>query len=190
MEAVAAMPHRYSRKHEPPVQLLLADDDAGLRSLVASCARGTVEALTVLEAEDGAEAIQIGLQQRPQIALLDVNMPRLGGIEVAITLRALQPQMRLALHTADVFAHRDRARECRLPIFHKLDLDRALAWLALQGQACAGRPDPLPKHSLECSVCGYGIARSTPPERCPMCQGDDTWIHTPWRPFAADRRSA
>ena len=43
------------------------------------------------------------------------------------------------------------------------------------------------KVSLECSSCGYGIARSTPPERCPMCQAVDTWAHTPWRPFSRDR---
>ena len=31
-------------------------------------------------------------------------------------------------------------------------------------------------HSLECSSCCYGIARTTPPERCPMCQAVDEWI--------------
>jgi rubrerythrin len=41
--------------------------------------------------------------------------------------------------------------------------------------------------SLECSVCGYGAARPAPPERCPMCQGEGTWIHTPWRPFSRAR---
>jgi rubrerythrin len=45
----------------------------------------------------------------------------------------------------------------------------------------------LRKRSLECSSCGYGIARSTPPERCPMCQAVETWTHTPWRPFSRHR---
>jgi rubrerythrin len=35
--------------------------------------------------------------------------------------------------------------------------------------------------SFRCSVCGYGIACSTPLDRCPMCQGEDTWIHMPRR---------
>jgi CheY-like chemotaxis protein len=56
---------------------------------------------------------------------LDVDMPRLGGIEVAMTLRELRPQMRLALQSADSHAHRDRARECRLPLFDKVEIDRA-----------------------------------------------------------------
>ena len=37
---------------------------------------------------------------------------------------------------------------------------------------------------LECSECGYGIARPSPPERCPMCHSVDAWIATPWRPFS------
>ena len=181
-----------SRESEPEIRLLLADDDAPMRSLLASCAREAVEAITVLEAKDGAEAIQIGLQQRPQLALLDINMPRLGGIEVAITLRELQPSMRLALQTADPHNHRDRARAYRLPLFDKLELDRALSWLDVQARSiCAtGRPRPAPrlaqKGSLECSACGYGICCSTPPERCPMCQAEDGWIHAPWRPFHRD----
>jgi len=40
---------------------------------------------------------------------------------------------------------------------------------------------------LECSACGYGIARATPPERCPMCQSVDAWVHMPWRPFSSLR---
>ena len=45
-------------------------------------------------------------------------------------------------------------------------------------------PGLLQKDSLECSTCGYGIVRSTPPRRCPMCQDEGTWIHAQWRPFA------
>jgi rubrerythrin len=48
------------------------------------------------------------------------------------------------------------------------------------------RPDPKSqKHNLACTVCGYGIARRLPPERCPMCQSRGTWSHSAWRPFSA-----
>jgi CheY-like chemotaxis protein len=178
MESLSVV-HRLHADPRPRLQLLLADDDARLRSLVAARACEAVDALVVLEAVDGAEAIQIGLQRKPQVALLDVNMPRVGGIEVAITLRELLPQMRLALHTADPVAHRDRARECRLPLFDKLRLERAFAWLEVQAQSFVEPRAQQQKRSLECAACGYGIARSSPPERCPMCQGEDTWIHSP-----------
>jgi hypothetical protein len=38
--------------------------------------------------------------------------------------------------------------------------------------------------TFKCSVCGYGVARSTPPERCPMCHNEGAWVHTSRRPFA------
>jgi rubrerythrin len=41
------------------------------------------------------------------------------------------------------------------------------------------------KHSFECSTCGYGVARATPPEHCPMCRRKAAWVHRPWRPFSS-----
>lgn len=186
MESLAALRQPHADR-QPHVRLLLADDDASLRSLMAARAYAIADALVVLEAGDGAEAIQIGLQRQPQLALIDVNMPRLGGIAVAMTLRELRPQMRLALHTADPLAHRDRARECGLPLFDKLELDRVVGWLERQTQSFAEPSALRQRRSLECSACGYGIVRSVPPSRCPMCQREDAWIHSPWRPYAADR---
>ena len=122
------------------IALLLADDEPGVRSLLAARARHALADVTVLEAEDGAHALEIGLRERPHIALLDVQMPRLDGIAAAITLRELQPQMRLALYTADPNAHRDTARELRLPLFDKLDIGGTIRWLELQARAPAAPP--------------------------------------------------
>jgi two-component system response regulator DesR len=112
------------------MQVLLADDNAEMRSLVGASMRGALNGLTVLEAADGAEAIQVGLQQRPRVALLDVDMPRVDGIAVAVVLRELVPQLRLALYSGDVRAHRDRAKSLGLPLFDKSDLDRVTDWVA------------------------------------------------------------
>jgi CheY-like chemotaxis protein len=176
---------------EPRLALLIADDDAGARARVTERVHASVEALAVLEAADGAEAIRIGLQRRPQIALLDVAMPRLGGIEAALALRQLRPQMRVALQTAEPLAHRRRAREHRLPLFDKLDLDRAIAWLELQARTWlelrSGR-HAVATLSLECTACGYGVARQEPPARCPMCQRVGAWVYTPWRPFSREHQ--
>lgn len=163
--------------------LLLADDDAGLRALLGARASRAVAGLAVLEAADGAEAVRIGLQRRPQLALLGVQMPRLGGIEAAITLRELHPHLRVALHSADPSVHRERARGQRLPVFDTVELDRVLRWLELQAEAVA-QPWLRPKPARTCSVCGYGVARSVPPERCPMCQRPATWLHAPRRPLS------
>lgn len=152
------------------VRLLVADDDHLERSLIALYAGDALGEITVLEAEDGAEAIQIGLQQRPEIGLLAVDMPGLGGFEAAVTLRELQPRMRLALQTGNPRAHRERAFESGLPLFGKLEVDRTLAWLRAQV------PDRPRKRSLVCGACGYGARRAVAPDRCPMCQAENAWI--------------
>ena len=170
MEDLVALPLPIDDR-EPAIRLLVADDDPLERALLASCARETLGQVAVFEAEDGAEAIQVGLQQRPELALLDVDMPRLGGIEAAMTLRELQPRMRLALQTSDPLTHRERAEEERLPLFGKLELDLTLAWLHAQAERFIRQ-----KRSLVCRGCGYGILRATPPDRCPMCQVEDAWV--------------
>src|SRR5947207_14306151 len=86
------------RQDDSRVALMVAGDDAELRSLVAVGARRRIDGLSVVEAEDGVEAIQLGLERRPQFALLDVSMPRVGGIEVALTLRAFEPRMRFGVY--------------------------------------------------------------------------------------------
>jgi DNA-binding NarL/FixJ family response regulator len=65
------------------VRILLADDHtlvrAGIRSLLES-----VEGLTVVaESGDGREALELIIKHRPDVALLDIGMPGLSGIEVA-----------------------------------------------------------------------------------------------------------
>ena len=177
MESLAVHPEP-GQPGDEPIDLLIAAADAHLRSLVAERARDVVSSLAVYEAADGAEAIQIGLQRRPQIALLDVDMPRLGGVEVALVLRELLPGLRVALHAADPSAQIDTARELCLPLFDKPASEQAVGWLVRQARSCpSGRSHRVvsQKSTFECSVCGYGITRSTPPERCPMCQSEGAW---------------
>lgn len=190
MEAIADLRQLLVDASEPRVRLLIADADRPARSVLGSRAREVVGDIVVLEAEDGAEAIQLGMQQSPEIALLDINMPRLGGIEAAATLRELKPRMRVALQTGDPKTHQDRASEHQLPVFGKLELDRTLAWLEAQVAWCTERPyeDPPRKRSFVCGACGYGALRKTAPDRCPMCQAEHAWIQTATTPGVSQLR--
>jgi CheY-like chemotaxis protein len=176
---------------ECAIALLLVDDDAGMRSLVSASVRAATgrdgNDLEILEAEDGAEAIHLGLQQRPQLALLDINMPRVGGIDAAVVLRALLPQLRLALYSGDAETHRERAQDLGLPLFDKSDLDRATQWVSMQAAVSFGRSprrQQPQRFSLVCAGCGYGICRSDPPDRCPMCRSGDGWLRKSPHPIA------
>ena len=67
-------------------RVLLADDDSALRRLV-SATLGTQD-FELLQAIDGEEALTLAREQRPELILLDVNMPRMDGFEVCTLLKA------------------------------------------------------------------------------------------------------
>ena len=65
-----------------PIRVLLADDHklvrAGFRAMLSSL--GNVE--VVAETGDGREALQLLYKHRPDVALVDITMPSLTGLEV------------------------------------------------------------------------------------------------------------
>jgi CheY-like chemotaxis protein len=61
-------------------KLLIADDEPSLRLLVAATLAS--EDYEILEAGDGAEALRIARAEHPRLALLDVQMPVMNGLEV------------------------------------------------------------------------------------------------------------
>ena len=111
------------------VRVLVADDDKGVRAHFVSRLGDANGIASTLEAEDGAEAVQVGLQLRTEIAVLDLNMPRLSGVEATQTLRALQPSMRFALQSLDPDDLRARAGGLGLPLFDKLECERLVHWV-------------------------------------------------------------
>lgn len=67
-------------------KILLADDDRLIRSTLAMGLRAA--GYEVLEAGDGDRALQLCRESPPDLAILDVRMPGLSGIELARRLRA------------------------------------------------------------------------------------------------------
>jgi DNA-binding response OmpR family regulator len=65
--------------------ILIADDEPSLRLLVAATVAS--EAYAVVEAADGDEAWAVIKQQRPQVALLDVQMPGRTGLDLTRAIR-------------------------------------------------------------------------------------------------------
>jgi DNA-binding NarL/FixJ family response regulator len=81
------------------IRVLLADDHTlmrdGIRALVASA--GDME--VVAEAADGREAIEQARRTRPDVILLDIAMPGLGGLESVPILRREIPEARILILT-------------------------------------------------------------------------------------------
>jgi len=64
------------------IRVLLADDHTVLRESLALVLRGSGDCMVVGEAADGIAAIEQALALRPDVAVVDISMPRLSGIEV------------------------------------------------------------------------------------------------------------
>ena len=66
--------------------VLIVDDDEFIRKLIATTLEDVTE-FELYEAADGLEALEIARRERPSLVFLDVDMPRLDGIEACRRLR-------------------------------------------------------------------------------------------------------
>jgi DNA-binding NarL/FixJ family response regulator len=74
-----------------PVRILLADDHRIVSDSLASFLESEPGFTVVGKAVDGEEALKLAQQHNPDLAILDVSMPRLSGIEVARILKQKHP---------------------------------------------------------------------------------------------------
>jgi DNA-binding NarL/FixJ family response regulator len=79
-----------------PAKILIADDQElvrrTLRSLLADQRHWTI-----YEAVDGQAAVNESLRLKPDVAVLDIVMPRMSGIEAAYEMRRLAPDTKIIL---------------------------------------------------------------------------------------------
>ena len=83
-----------------PLLVLVADDDDDILLLVTTRLRR--DGFDVIQARDGDEALDLALERRPAIAVLDIGMPGLDGLGVVRAIRADEATtgMRVILLTA------------------------------------------------------------------------------------------
>lgn len=89
------------RENERPLVLVAEDDEDILSLIVIRLERAGYEAL---EAHDGEEALRLAAERSPDLAVLDVTMPKVDGYEVTRRLRRCEAtsQMPVILLTARV----------------------------------------------------------------------------------------
>src|SRR5688500_15847054 len=84
------------------VRLLLADDHELIRAGLRQLLEREKDFEVVAEASDGREAVALAAKTKPDIAVLDVNMPEVDGLEATRLLRALDnPPQVLILSVAE-----------------------------------------------------------------------------------------
>lgn len=65
-----------------PIRILLADDHGILRAGLRNLLNAEADLEVVGEASDGAEVLELVEQLQPEVILMDISMPNMGGIEV------------------------------------------------------------------------------------------------------------
>jgi two-component system, NtrC family, response regulator AtoC len=78
--------------------ILFADDRKSIREYCRAALEG--EGYHVLLARDGLDAIRVFREENPDLAILDINMPRASGLEVLERIKSIAPQVPVILFTA------------------------------------------------------------------------------------------
>jgi DNA-binding NarL/FixJ family response regulator len=92
-----------------PIRVLTVDDHPILREGIASIIQGEEDMIIVGEASNGREAIDLFGAKRPDVTLMDLQMPDINGIDAITTIRREHPQARIIVLTTyegDVLARR------------------------------------------------------------------------------------
>jgi CheY-like chemotaxis protein len=83
------------------LRLVVADDDPVSRLMIGAILKREPGFEVVGEAEDATQAIELALRRRPDVVLLDVDMPGGGGARAAVQIREQLPETRIVAISAD-----------------------------------------------------------------------------------------
>lgn len=81
------------------IRVVLADDHVMLRSGLKLLLNGQMDIEVVGEASDGAEAVSKTAELKPDVLLLDITMPNMGGIDALRTIKEKRPSMSILILT-------------------------------------------------------------------------------------------
>jgi two-component system NarL family response regulator len=86
-------------KNANPIRILVAEDHLIARTGVCAIVNMQPDMIVVAEAADGRQAVEMFRAHRPDVALLDMRMPVMSGLEAAAAIRAEFPRARLVALT-------------------------------------------------------------------------------------------
>ena len=93
------------------IRVMVVDDHPRFRAAVIDVLETTDDIVTVGECSDGDEVVDAAARTRPEVVLMDLSMPRMGGLEATALLCMSQPSAKVVLLTGSFSA--TCAREAR-----------------------------------------------------------------------------
>ena len=82
------------------VSVLLADDSTTIRAMLSSLLGDVPEIDLVAVAENGERAVELALEHRPDVVIMDMQMPGLGGLDAARQIIETWPEARNIMNSA------------------------------------------------------------------------------------------
>jgi YesN/AraC family two-component response regulator len=81
------------------IKVMVVDDDTHVRNYMTILVRNIVSR-TVLQAENGDAAVEMFNDHRPDLVLLDVNMPKMNGLQALEKIREIEPNAVVVMITS------------------------------------------------------------------------------------------
>jgi DNA-binding NarL/FixJ family response regulator len=82
------------------IRVVLADDHAVVRKGIREFLEGEPDITVVAEAVDGEQAVALVAEHLPDVAVLDIQMPRVGGVEATRRIKAEHPAVQVLILSA------------------------------------------------------------------------------------------
>ena len=86
--------------------MLIVDDHGPMRAALRELLHSAYPEARILEAADGARALELCLSHRPSLVLMDVSLPDANGIELTARIKAMLPEcivIVVSQHTARIY---------------------------------------------------------------------------------------
>ena len=100
------------------IKVLIVDDHAIFRKSLRAFLTFHLDANVVGEAADAQSALASVQQLKPDLVLMDIRMPRMGGLEAIQRLKEIDSKIKVVILTAfDTVEHRDAALACGADAF-------------------------------------------------------------------------
>ncbi|MGA8429987.1 MAG: response regulator [Candidatus Sulfotelmatobacter sp.] len=126
--------------------VLIVDDNVHIRRSLRSCIERHGELSVCGEAENGAVAVERVKELRPDVIILDLQMPVMNGLEAAREIAMIAPEIpmvMLSLHANDELVHQAKSAGISEVISKTEAIPQRL--LASLKKLCASRPASLPE---------------------------------------------
>lgn len=81
----------------PPIRVVVADDHPSMRMGLVALINGQPGMKVVAEASDGEEAIEVYDDVKPDVVLMDLRMPGMGGVEAILGIRKKYPDAKVII---------------------------------------------------------------------------------------------